>query len=70
MKDKAIENLIRLETKRQKETLDLIASENMASKEVLGRLYPINIQRDTLAGVITRGMFTTTKLSASRRREH
>ena len=35
MKDKTIEKLIALETKRQKETLDLIASENLASKEVL-----------------------------------
>lgn len=34
MKDKKIEKLIKLETKRQRETLDLIASENLASREV------------------------------------
>ena len=34
MKDKKIEKLISLEKKRQKETLDLIASENLASREV------------------------------------
>jgi len=34
MKDKKIESLIKLEHKRQKETLDLIASENLVSKEV------------------------------------
>lgn len=35
MKDKEIQKLITLETKRQRETLDLIASENLASYEVL-----------------------------------
>lgn len=35
MSDKAIEKLIYAETKRQKETLDLIPSENIASREVL-----------------------------------
>jgi len=35
MKDKEIQKLIALETKRQKETLDLIASENLASHDVL-----------------------------------
>lgn len=35
MNDKVAENLIRLETKRQRETLDLIPSENHASREVL-----------------------------------
>ena len=35
MKDKAIEKLITLEAKRQRESLDLIASENLASHDVL-----------------------------------
>ncbi len=35
MKDKAIEKLIVLETKRQQETIDLIASENYASPDIL-----------------------------------
>ncbi len=35
MKDKEIQKLIDLETRRQRETLDLIASENMASRDVL-----------------------------------
>ena len=34
MEDKEIEKLILHESKRQEETLDLIASENFASKEV------------------------------------
>ncbi len=38
MKDKKIQNLIALELKRQRETLNLIASENMASRDVLGAL--------------------------------
>ncbi|MDO8574134.1 MAG: serine hydroxymethyltransferase [bacterium] len=38
MKDKIIENLIQAEIKRQNETLDLIPSENFASKDVLTAL--------------------------------
>ncbi|HUZ93008.1 MAG TPA: serine hydroxymethyltransferase [Candidatus Paceibacterota bacterium] len=38
MRDKAIEKLIAVETKRQKETLDLIPSENIVSKDVLAAL--------------------------------
>ena len=38
MKDKEIQKLINLEIKRQKETLDLIASENLASRDVLAPL--------------------------------
>lgn len=38
MKDKKIEKLIKLETKRQAETLDLIASENFTSKDILEAL--------------------------------
>jgi glycine hydroxymethyltransferase len=38
MKDKKIEKLIKLEIKRQKDTLDLIASENMVSGDVLEAL--------------------------------
>ena len=38
MKDKAIEKLIAAETKRQKETLDLIPSENIVSNDVLHAL--------------------------------
>src|SRR6266404_3998167 len=38
MRDKAIEKLIAAETKRQKETLDLIPSENIVSKDVLAAL--------------------------------
>ena len=38
MKDPQIQKLIKAELKRQKETLDLIASENMASVETLGLL--------------------------------
>lgn len=38
MKDKVIADLIKNETKRQNETLDLIASENYVSKEVLAAL--------------------------------
>jgi len=38
MKDKKVEKLIELEKKRQEETLDLIASENLASEEVRGVL--------------------------------
>ncbi len=35
MKDAKLENLIRAEIKRQEQTIDLIASENLASKEIL-----------------------------------
>jgi len=35
MKDKILENLIKKEIKRQKESIDLIASENFVSKEIL-----------------------------------
>lgn len=38
MKDKKIERLIKLETKRQSETLDLIASENFTSRDILEAL--------------------------------
>ncbi len=38
MKDKIVEKLIAAETRRQKETLDLIPSENVASKDVLAAL--------------------------------
>jgi glycine hydroxymethyltransferase len=38
MHDKVLKNLIREEVKRQKETLDLIPSENIASREVLAAL--------------------------------
>ncbi len=38
MKDKEIERLIRLEERRQKSVINLIASENYASKDVLGAL--------------------------------
>jgi glycine hydroxymethyltransferase len=38
MHDKILENLIKLETKRQNETLDLIPSENIVSQEVLKAL--------------------------------
>ncbi len=38
MKDKVIEKLIKKETKRQNETLDLIASENFTSKDILEAL--------------------------------
>src|SRR3989338_7256817 len=38
MKDKKIEKLIKLETKRQGETLYLIASENFTSKDILEAL--------------------------------
>jgi glycine hydroxymethyltransferase len=38
MRDKQIENLIKKETKRQKETINLIASENYVSKDVLAAL--------------------------------
>ncbi|MBI2013402.1 MAG: serine hydroxymethyltransferase [Candidatus Colwellbacteria bacterium] len=38
MKDKAISNLIKKESKRQTETLDLIASENFASHDILEAL--------------------------------
>ncbi len=35
MKDTKLQNLIRAEIKRQEETIDLIASENLVSKEIL-----------------------------------
>jgi glycine hydroxymethyltransferase len=38
MRDKQIENLIKKEAKRQKETINLIASENYVSKDVLAAL--------------------------------
>ena len=38
MKDKVLENLIKKEVKRQKETINLIASENFVSKDVLEAL--------------------------------
>lgn len=38
MHDKQIEKLIKLETKRQEETLDLIASENFTSRDILDAL--------------------------------
>lgn len=38
MKDKILENFIRQETMRQRETLDLIPSENIVSREVLAAL--------------------------------
>ncbi len=38
MSDKIIQSLIRAETKRQNETLDLIPSENFVSSEVLQAL--------------------------------
>lgn len=38
MKDRAVQKLIASETKRQKETINLIASENVASQDVLGAL--------------------------------
>ncbi|MEK7162680.1 MAG: serine hydroxymethyltransferase [Patescibacteria group bacterium] len=38
MKDKILEKLIQTETKRQRETLDLIPSENIVSKDVLKNL--------------------------------
>jgi len=45
MNDKIVENLIKMETKRQSETLDLIASENIASQQVREALGSILINK-------------------------
>ena len=38
MRDKILENLIKAEIRRQKETLDLIPSENIVSRQVMAVL--------------------------------
>jgi len=64
MKDPIVQKLVKEETKRQAETLDLIPSENIASHEVLHALVLFS-RTSTRKDIPARGITAETNMSMS-----